>query len=197
MSAKWRDCIVAAFDLIGIKDLAPGGAGSLIMQRLHQVVQDAIVDGRLHSIRRAYAWNDSVLLLAQVKNNQHGYELALRDLDKLRKHIDYVGKSYVVVVKGRLFPAPENGGTSEDGRFVFIEASSYAMANCLEIIPRHFTDIQHTWYIDGRITDRFSEGRLAPFAAHRCIKLLPSNNARRVYAYDEIWPVIPKDGPTL
>lgn len=191
MSAEWEDCIVAAFDLIGIKDLAPSGGGSVIMQRLHQVVQDAIVDGSLSSIRRAYAWNDSVLLLAQVQNNQHSYEIALRDLDELRKRIDYVGKSYVVAVKGRLFPAPENASTSDDGRFVFIEASSYAMANCLETIPRHFTNIQHTWYIDGRITDRFSEGRLAPFAARRCIKLLPSNNARRVYAYDDIWSVMP------
>ena len=190
MSAEWEDCIVAVFDLIGIKDHAPGGHGSVIMRRLHQVVQDAIVDGGLRSIRRAYAWNDSVLLLAQVQNNQHGYELALQDFDMLRKRIDSVAKSYVVVVKGKLFPAPENGSTSEDERFVFIEASSYAMANCLEIIPRHFTDNQHTWYIDGRITNRISEKRLAPFAAHRCIKLLPSNDTRRVYAYDDIWRVM-------
>ncbi len=188
MSAEWEDCIVAVFDLIGSKDLAPGGDGSAIMRRLHQVVKDAMVDGSLGSIRRAYAWNDSVLLLAQAANNRYGYELALRDLDKLRKQIASVGKSYAVVVKGRLFPAPENGGISEDGRFVFIEASSYAMANCLETIPRHFRDDQHTWYIDERVTERISKGRLAPYATHRCIRLLPSNNARRVYAYDGIWP---------
>ena len=108
----------------------------------------------------------------------------MRDIDRIKHGIDSLRENCAVAVKGRAFPLPEGAGASSDGRFVFIEASSYAMANSLEI-SHHFKKDQHQWYIDRRIVRRIPG--LAHCVSCKKIKLLPKNRARRIYAYDNLW----------
>ena len=185
MGSGFQDCVVAVFDLGGIKELAPDGDGSQKMRQLHDVVMSATADHRFNCIARAYTWNDSVLLLAYVDDHQSGYAGALRDFCDLKDRIDEVSESYGVVVKGRSFPSPEEQSTLQHGRFVFIEASSYAMANCMDI-PRHFANDRHRWYLDERVSRKLC-GLLAPPASQLQIPLLPNNERRYVYAYDNLW----------
>ena len=146
-------------------------------------------EGRFRSVARAYTWNDSVLLLAYVGDNACEYERALRDAAAFKREIDAVGqrhgvgKSYAVAVKGQAFPPPENTGASSDGRFVFIEASGYAMANCLKI-PDCFRDNHHSWYIDKRIKDVV--GQLGAPVHQQEVSLLPKQKKRIIYAYDRL-----------
>ena len=107
------------------------------MGELHDVVMDAAAENGFDRIARIYTWNDSVLLLAYVSKRQQDYKCALRDVYTFKGRIDQVQESYGVVVKGQSFPYPQGQSTSQNDRFVFIEASSYAMANCMDI-PRHF-----------------------------------------------------------
>ena len=68
---------------------------------------------------------------------------------------------------------------------MFIEASSYAMANCLEI-PDCFTKgNRHSWYIDSRIKDAVPQ--LREPVHQQSVKLLPKREERMIYAYDELW----------
>ena len=56
MGTDWKDCITIVFDLDGIKDRAPTGQGSRIMQDLHTVVAQAMDNkSRFPSVDRAYA----------------------------------------------------------------------------------------------------------------------------------------------
>ena len=185
MGSGFQDCVVAVFDLVGIKGLAPDGDGSKQMRQLHDVVMHATAGNRFACIARAYTWNDSVLLLAYVDDHQHGYSCAMRDFYSLKGRIDEVAESYGVVVKGRSFPSPQGSTTSQNGRFVFIEASSYAMANCMDI-PRHFKNDRHQWYLDERVS-RELRGLLAQPASRSKIPLLPTNEVRYVYSYDDLW----------
>ena len=191
MDSDWKDCITICFDLPGTKNLALTGHGSSIMRDLHRVVAQAMDNKRrFPSVCRAYTWNDSVLLLAYVGEDECAYERALHDAAELKLEIDAVGKqhkireSYAVAVKGQALPPPENAPISPDGRFVFIEASSYAMANCLEI-PKCFNKNRHLWYIDERIKDAI--GKLGKPAYQQRITLLPKHDQRWVYAYDNLW----------
>ena len=190
MGTDWKDCITIVFDLDGIKDRAPTGQGSRIMQDLHTVVAQAMDNkSRFPSVDRAYAWNDSVLLLAYVDQGECQYEHALRDAAELKPEIDAVGEcygvgnSYAVAVKGQAFPPPEKAGKSSDGRFVFIEASSYAMANCLKI-PGCFKEKRHSWYVDSRIKDAVRQ--LGEPAHQQQMRLLPERRERTIYAYDHL-----------
>ena len=106
MGSGFRDCVVAVFDLVGIKERAPDGRGSEQMRQLYDVVMRATAGNRFECIARAYTWNDSILLLAYVDDDQHSYACALRDFYSLKGRIDEVSKSYGVVVKGRSFPSP-------------------------------------------------------------------------------------------
>ena len=99
--------MVAVFDLVGIKELAPDGDASKQMRQLHDLVMHATTGNRFDYIARAYTWNDSVLLLAYVDDHQHGYASAMRDFYNLKDCIDDVSESYGVVVKGRSFPSPK------------------------------------------------------------------------------------------
>ena len=142
--------------------------------------------GCFRSVRRAYTWNDSVLLLADVtEHSRYDYERALRDACELKCKLDAdVGESYAVAVKGQRFPTP--GGTDEslDGRFAFIEASSYAMANCMKI-PKKFNadSVNLAWYIDERITSVIELGKSD---RHKKLRLLPKNKKRWVHAYNDL-----------
>ena len=190
MDSEWKDCITIFFDLDGTKRLAPTGLGSSIMQELHTVVARAMDNkNRFPSVGRAYAWNDSVLLLAYVGEDKCAYERALRDAAELKPEIDAVGerygvgKSYAVAVKGQAFPPPKKAGTSRNERFVFIEASSYAMANSL-ILAECFKENPHSWYIDERISNAIRQ--LANPVCKKKIRLLPKHEERTIYAYDHL-----------
>ena len=184
MGSGFQDCIVAVFDLVGIKKLAPDGTGGKQMRRLHDVVLHAAGDG-FDCITRAYTWNDSVLLLAYVNNHQDGYACVLREFSRLKSRIDQVSESYGVVVKGKSLPSPQCPSTSQDDRFVFIEASSYAMANCMDI-PGRFKNNHHEWYLDERVSQKLV-GLLARPASQLKVPLLPTGEERYIYAYDKLW----------
>ena len=138
----------------------------------------------LSVLRKRTRGNDSVLLLAYVDDDQHSYARALRDFYSLKGRIDDVAENYVVVVKGRSFTSPQGPTTSQNGRFVFIEASSYAMANCMDI-PRHFKRDRHRWYLDERVSRELC-GLLAQPASQLKIRMLP-NEERYIYAYENLW----------
>ena len=191
MGREWQDCVTTFFDLDATKKNASSGHGSRIMRALHGAVAQAM-DNKDHfrSVDRAYTWNDSVLFLAYVGNDARKYACALRDAAEFKPEIDAVGqchgirRSYAVAVKGQAFPPPENTGASSDGRFVFIEASSYAMANCLRI-PHCFKENPHSWYIDKRIKDVVRQ--LGAPAHQQRVRLLPKRKKRTIYAYDSLW----------
>ena len=184
MGSGLQDCVVAFFDLAGIKRLAPHGDGSRQMRRLHDVVMHATAGNGLDRIARAYTWNDSVLLLAYV-NNPDGYERTLRHFSEFKILIDQVSASYCAVVKGQSFPSPRGSTASKNSRFVFIEASSYAMANCMDI-PERFKNARHQWYLDERVS-RELRGLLAQPARQLRMPFLPTSEERYVYAYDNLW----------
>ena len=185
MGSGLSDCVLALFDLVGIKKLAPDGDGSKQMRRLHGVVMDATASNGFDCLARAYTWNDSVLLLAHV-NNRNGYERILRDVSRFKRAlIDQVSESYCAVVKGKSFPSPQGPRALQNGRFVFIEASSYAMANCMDI-PGRFKNNRHQWYLDERVS-RELDGLLARPAYQLRVPFLPSRKERYVYAYDSLW----------
>ena len=154
------------------------------MRRLHKMVQREISVGYLHSTERAYVWNDSVLLLAYVGRNKQRYERALRDADNLKRKIDAVGQSYAIAVKGMAFPPAAENEVPQDSKFVYIESSSYAMANCF-VIEEHFKKKkkrgQFSWYIDDRIVKEVS----APSSAspREEIRLFPKRKGL-VHCYD-------------
>ena len=190
MGEEWKDCITTVFDLDGTKDLAPSGLGSRIMRDLHHVVAQALLDEhRFPSVTRAYAWNDSALFLTYVREEEREYERALRDAAEFKPKIDAVGESYcvgkshAVAVKGQVLPPPETTGVSSPARFVFIEASSYAMANCLRI-PSCFKEKHYSWYLDERITDVV--GQLGEPLYRQKIQLLPKREERIICAYDDL-----------
>ncbi len=160
------------------------------MRDLHQVVAQAMNDkSRFPSVDRAYTWNDSVLLLAYVDQGEWQYEHALRDAAAFKPAIDAVGErygvreSYAVAVKGQVIPAPEKAGETPDGRFVFIEASGYAMANSL-ILADCFKENPHSWYIDQRIIHAVRN--LGEPVYEKKVELLPRHEKRTIYAYDHL-----------
>ena len=201
MGTDLKHCIITHIDIIDTKAKADTGKAAAIMRELHRAV-DCLMRNkrRFTSIKRAYTWNDSVLLLADVANeNTRDYVRSLHDAYELKCCIDAkVGPCYAVIVKGKRFPAPSGSDDVSDRRFVFVEASSFAMANC-ETIPKYFSresgglpardkvrnpkGRQYQWYIDGRIASVVGLG--TPDLCRR-MELLPSNTARTVHAYDDL-----------
>ena len=183
MGTDWKDYVVTMFDLDAIKEQAPDGSGSVIMQCLYDLIKREMAGNGFDTVEKAYVWNDSVLLMASLDANESKYERILHDADKLKRKIDSIDKSFAVAVKGQPFPVPANEGATQNSRFVFIKASSYAFANCFEI-PKHFKRYRRVrdWYVDGRIVKH-----IATPPSHidtAMVRLLPNQEKRRVYAYD-------------
>lgn len=57
------------------------------------------------------------------------------DAERLRRRLTGLWKSYAISMKGQAFPDHESldAGPDADGRLRIIEASSWAMANCVEV----------------------------------------------------------------
>ena len=178
MGAEWRDCIVTVLDLTGIKARAGTGEGSSLMRRLQALVQQEAP--ALRSVAHAYAWNDSVLLLSYVTKHNKSFEAAVRDAERLKRKVDAIRKSYAVAVKGRTFPvAHAAGGVSAASCVTLIEASSWAMANALEI-PVKVGSVRGQWYLDARIAKRI---RTTQPCETTHVLLLPSKKRRAIHVY--------------
>jgi hypothetical protein len=183
MGARWRDCIVSVIDLVGIKSRADRGVRSDLMRKLHALVIQEVPG--LPTVAHAYACNDSVLLLSFVTTERHSFEAALRDADRLKHRVDRISPSFAVAIKGRTFPPVRASVSVMQGpRVTVVEASSWAMANSLEI-PAKVQPLRGTWYIDDRVARRI---RTKQPHAKKAVPFLPSKTPRTVRVYkDYLW----------
>jgi hypothetical protein len=101
MGSEWRDCIVVLIDLIDVKKSSQSGIASQIMLRFHDIVARNITS--LASIAHAYAWNDSVLVLAYVDQSNASFEVAMRDADKLKRRSTSSRRATPLRLRARLF----------------------------------------------------------------------------------------------
>src|SRR5580700_6379769 len=102
MGKDWQDCIVTLIDLQGVKAMAEQGIASKLMLKFHNIVikeRDS-----LNITAHAYVWNDSVLLLSYVNEDDSSFESAMKDADKLKRRVDVIVRSYAIAVKGQTFP---------------------------------------------------------------------------------------------
>src|ERR1700694_1174488 len=126
----WKDCVVSLIDLVGVKKMASGrkGQASSAMQSMHTEVVVAM-NGGLPLHAQAYVWNDSVLLLAFL-DELHRPEPILREVDGLKRKLEYLGMSYAISIQGQVFPdLALSTPPSRPARTTVIRASSFAMAN--------------------------------------------------------------------
>jgi hypothetical protein len=191
-SDGFQECIVTFIDLIGIKELAKGGQGSALMMEMHQRVKSQIQAGHLASHPYAYLWNDSVLLLAYL-NDQESRSVQknriLKEADNLRKKIDVdlELKSFGISVQGMAFPDNQISASVFTGEqaadrpdVVILKASSWAFANCFEI-DKNLRKHRATWYIDSRISEMLQTDE--PIDKTASVKMLPDGKKRPVDMY--------------
>jgi hypothetical protein len=191
----WRDCAVSLIDFPGIRKLArqPDTKASDLMRTMHTCVANSLQAG-LPNHKRAYIWNDSVLLLAFLDQISSSPEKVLREVDGLKRKVDALANdyglpdSYAISVKGQAFPPVEvgeqpkgQGSTAPQPRAVIIEASSYALANCYLIEESLGKDLKKPWYVDSRLASEIKTD-LIP-ARIKPPKLLPGTEVREVYVY--------------
>jgi hypothetical protein len=181
--SNWQDCVVAYFDLIGIRKAitAENSQATNLMREFHVLVHKSInTDMPAH--HNAYAWNDSTMFLSFPKSDSD-HETIMRELDALKSVIDSISPSYAICIKGQAIPEPVCGyGTVVDGqpRFVYLKASSYAFANCFEVEKElcKRKKLRMDWYIDSRIVQKI------PVLA-KCdrygVAMLPSGRKRYVH----------------
>ncbi|WP_199542027.1 hypothetical protein [Paraburkholderia kururiensis] len=180
---NWPPCIVTAFDLVGTRNLAASGKGSSAMVTMQGRAVAKINHGLpLHS--HGYIWNDSVLLLSYMTEQNWSRRGFFAELDDFRSFLQRAcGASiYAISVKGLAFPhntfAPAvfDGQIAQQPRAVVLKTSSWAMANCFlieKLLGHHRAD----WYIDSRISD--GADLPVPFASDT-IELLPKKESRRI-----------------
>jgi hypothetical protein len=188
--SEWSDCVVAYFDLIGVRKMIVTGnsKASDLMRRLHIAVCDSIsTQMPAHSV--AYAWNDSAMLLSFPKNDSD-YETVMRELDTLKSIVDGICRSYAICIKGQAIPGPFTGHdaeTNSESRFVFLKASSYAFANCFEVEKELCKKkrLRMDWYIDSRIARKM---RVFNKCKRHDVAMLPSGTKRKIYVLKgSIW----------
>jgi hypothetical protein len=147
------------------------------MRHLH-----ALIAARAHTLKaheEICFWQDSVLLLGRVENDEESYRRVMTDVIALKMAIDGIHPCHAVCVKGKSFPAPRFRRHRSGPRAIYVSASSLAFSNSFDIEHRlreHSAD----WYIDSRITNMCSF-RAADLTAD--VKLLPGNIARKVRIY--------------
>ncbi|MBI3004773.1 MAG: hypothetical protein HYY49_05090 [Ignavibacteriales bacterium] len=182
MGSNWRDCIIIFIDLVGVKKLAAkNGAGSKLMQKLYSLAVTNLP--QLTSVSRAYVWNDSILLLSYIGNSSDSFVAIMKDADKFKRHVDTLMSSYAIAVKGQTFPSLRKQGRSP-ANVTFLEASSWAMANCFEI-ERRLKKLRASWYVDGRIANKL---RGTTRSTKHKVQLYPSGQSRAVHSYkDYLW----------
>lgn len=184
---NWADCIVSFFDLIGIrKKIRPGDTqASKLMQNLQLVVRKSMFDA-MPSHDKAYVWNDSALFLAFPSFNSD-YEKIMRELNAIKPKLDDICQCYAICVKGQAMPesvCQYDTREVEEPRFVFLKASSYALANCFEI-EKELKKLKMDWYVDRRIVDKIPN---FPKGDRYDVMMLPTNRKRGIYVLKgKIW----------
>lgn len=185
MSA-WQDCIVTLIDLIGIKKHAHHGdlKATTLMRHFHALVLKRIRD--LPSIDHAYAWNDSVLLLAYLGTERNKKEVVLREIDAFKREIDILADSYAIAVQGQNFPetpflARGRRPRNTHERVTILRVSSYAMANCFAIEEKLGRSTQKPWYVDERIARQLSSQQKCET---KPMVFLPHGAKRNVFIYE-------------
>jgi hypothetical protein len=185
MGAEWKDCVVTVIDVIGIRSVAESekGAASTMMRELYRLARSKMLDVASTSrIDHAYAWNDSVLLLAFLDGNAAFTSETLLQLSRFKLTVDQdIGRSYAICVKGQAFPelgGEESRENGNDSRCTVLKASSYAMANCFLIekeLKRHRAD----WYVDSRLLNAVT----AQSFAKQHVALMPSKKKRCIHMF--------------
>jgi hypothetical protein len=180
MGSNWQDCIVTLIDLIDVKKKAQQGIASQLMVKFHSIV--AQERSNLKATAHVYVWNDSVLLLSYVNENNSSFEAAMKDADNLKRRVDELERSYAIAVKGQTFPQVSNAATKAKGPSVtVIRASSWAMANVFEIERVLAKKFKKPWYVDSWIAKRIH-------TSEKCLKepmpMLPKKQERSVYLFD-------------
>ena len=174
MTSDWKDCVVTMIDIVGTKRLAVSGKGlaSTQMRKLHSLTKQFMtVSAPNH--HHAYAWNDSVLLLAYAPIGPGTARGILAEAEQLKNKIDseLSCKSYAVCVRGQTFPerTKQSDTASCTNRCTILQTSSFAMANCFTI-EKELSRYRAEWYIQNRLRNSVSS---KPFATGK-VKLLPT-----------------------
>ena len=84
------------------------------------------------------------------------YEKIMRELNDIKPKIDSVSPSYAICVKGQVIPESPcqyDTNSAVQPRFVYLKASSYALANCFEI-EKALKKLEMDWYVDSRIAEK-------------------------------------------
>jgi len=191
--SNWQDCVVSYFDLIEIREKinSETSEASILMQNFHLFVRKNIFDS-MPTHDHAYVWNDSALFLAFPKNDSD-YEIIMRELNTLKPKLDRICTSYGICIKGQAIPdsvCRYDIETKWQSRFVFLKASSYALANCFKVEEK-LKELEMDWYIDSRIADKIPN---FPDCDQHPVSMLPSGDERNVYVLKgSIWnsPNIP------
>jgi hypothetical protein len=182
--SNWQDCVLSYFDLIGITEMitTDRSRATNLMRELHVLVRYRIISGMIaHS--HAYTWNDSATFLSFI-NNDGDYEKTMRELNTLKPIVDSIYPSYVICMKGQAIPEPAcNYGpemterNSDDPRFVYIKASSYAFANCYRVEEK-LKDCEMDWYVDNRIVSKIPS---FPKCKQHVVKMFPDDEERNIH----------------
>lgn len=179
MGKDWQDCIVTLIDLQGVKAMAEQGIASKLMLKFHNIVikeRDS-----LNATAHAYVWNDSVLLLSYVNEDDSSFESAMKDADKLKRRVDVIVRSYAIAVKGQTFPPVNDAATHKKSPSVtVIRASSWAMANVFEI-EKKLGNLKKPWYVDGWIKNRITTSQKFQ---KESMTMFPSKKKRPIYVFD-------------
>ncbi len=185
----WNDCIMSLLDLVGIRKLVAEGRsdGTRTMIDFHRLVQAESAEA-LQYHQHVYVWNDSILLLALLDSKHVYFEAIMKEVDGLKRKIDSHCQCYAISVKGKTFPMPS--APTVDDKFVFLRASSYALANCFTIEKALGGTFRKPWYVDIRIAKRIRPS--TPFCNRRAVTLLPYSKPRYIYMYDTyLWTARP------
>jgi len=181
----FKDCLVTLIDLVDTKKLATStkGIASSRMRKLHSIA-DKFMSSEAPKHDHAYAWNDSVLLLAFLDGERGAARIALEEADQLKKRIDKTlgCNSYAVCVRGQTFPLQDDKQSSGalSGRCTILRSSSFAMANCY-IIESELKQHRADWYIQNRLKGSVA---IQPFKI--CVvDLLPYARANKIMLFKD------------
>jgi hypothetical protein len=185
MRKEWRDCIVVLVDLVDVEKFSQQHEASKLMRRFHHLVNEGMFT--LLSIDHAYVWNDSALLLSYVDGQKSSFEAVIRDVDRLKRRVDKMRKSYAIAVKGQAFPTIRTCKKgARPSRVTFVKASSWAMANCFKIEEK-IKKLRKSWALDNRISEMIkTDGKPSNKIA---VQLLPTKKCRTIHVFNGyLWP---------
>jgi hypothetical protein len=175
----FRDCIVSYLDLNDVSEILTRNSarGVRVMRDLHRLVSDCA--HKLAAHEEICFWQDSVLLLAPVKNTGASYQRVMTEVTILKETIHALHPCHAVSVKGQSFPAPSIQTSTSQPRIIYLSASSLAFSNCFEI-ERRLKWNKADWYIDPRIIRQIKSRKPDKTKA---VTLLPRNISRKIHMF--------------